>query len=87
MTPTNPPPATVEVLAQLLDHHCAEAIAAEGDADPATMRRLVDNLLWHLQEIGFCPPLKPAKDPFAAWMEKTGWEVDGNVARWPGDHP
>ena len=50
MTTTNPkPPATVEVLAELLDYHCDRAIAAKADPDPETVRRLVDTLLWHMQ--------------------------------------
>lgn len=80
MTTTNPkPPATVEVLAQLLDCHCDMAIAAKADPDPDTVRRLVDTLLWHLQEIGFCPPLKHAKSDFANWLEQNGFKVDGKI--------
>jgi hypothetical protein len=84
-TTTDTPPATVEVLAQLLDHHCDRAMAAQSDPAPDTVRRLVADLLGHLQAIGFCPPLAPAKSPFAAWLERQGWEVDGSVVRWPAD--
>ena len=75
--PTDTPPATVEVLAELLDYHCDMAIAAKADPDPETVRRLVDTLLWHMQEIGFCPRLAPAKSDFANWLEQNGFKVDG----------
>ena len=80
-TTTDTPPATVEVLAQLLDYHCDRAIAAQSDPDPDTVRRLVGDLLGQMQAIGFCPTLPPAQSDFAAWLERQGWEVDGNIAR------
>jgi hypothetical protein len=82
-TATDTPPATVEVLAQLLDYHCDRAMAAQSDPDPDpdTVRRLVSNLLGQMQAIGFCPPLASGRSDFAAWLERQGWEVDGNIAR------
>ena len=78
-TTTTKPPATVEFLAQMLDYHCDMAIAAQSDPDPDTVNRLVGNLLWQMQDIGFCPPLATAGSNFTNWLEQNGFKVDGKI--------